>query len=82
MSQSQQIANLESLLLIPAVSSDDITDADWDKEMRRMFEHTKNVRSFVTGQISPQDFEDSIASLGWNPYELEDMWSEGISLGN
>jgi hypothetical protein len=57
-----------------------MTDADWDAEMRRMFQHSQTTRQFVSGKISPSDYEDALAGLGHDPYQLAEVWEEGISL--
>lgn len=72
--------NLERYLAIPALSNEGMSEEDWSRECDRMFKHSRMVQKFVEGSISPQDFEDSIADLGLDPYEIEESWDEGNSL--
>lgn len=73
-------ANLDLYLAIPARSEEGMTEEDWQAECDRMFRHSRRVQQFVDGKISPQDFEDSIADLGLDPYQVEESWDEGNSL--
>ena len=50
------------------------------RECERMFNHSRLTQKFVDGEISPQDFEDSIADLGLDPYQVVEQWEEGNSL--
>ena len=72
--------NFETLLAIPACYDPNMTDEDWQAEIDRMFYHSRNTQQFIAGKLSPADYEDSIAQLGFNPYELENLWAEGESL--
>ena len=72
--------NLDLYLALPAVQHEGMSEADWDAEMARMFHHSCLTRQFVDGKISPDDYQDALADLGQNPYELAEAWEEGITL--
>jgi hypothetical protein len=73
--------NLEQFLALPAQTGPDMSDEDWEAEMSRMFKASQLTHRFVLGQLSPVDFSDGVADLGYNPDELADMWDIGQSLG-
>jgi hypothetical protein len=79
-SPSQPRANLDLYLAIPARTGEGMSEEDWTAECDRMFRHSRMVQRFVNGEVSPQDFEDSIADLGLDPYQVEESWDEGNSL--
>lgn len=72
--------DLDLFLAIPALYSEGMSDADWDREIDRMFAHSQMARRFIDGQISPADFECWIAESGIDPYDLADLWEGGDSL--
>jgi hypothetical protein len=73
--------NLERYLWLPAETSPDMSDEDWQSEMETMFAASRLTRQFVDGQIPPEDYYDGLADIGYDPNELEAMWEAGISLG-
>lgn len=73
--------NLDRFLVLPAVYSPEMTAEDWQAEIKRMFSASLLTRSFVDGQISPDDYDDGLADLDYDPHYLGELWEEGISLG-
>lgn len=78
---SQPEPDLELFFAVPAVYSEGMTEADWNAEMDRMFQHSVMTRQFIDGKISPQDYEDVLSDLGHDPTLLEERWVESYSLG-
>lgn len=78
-SASAPIADLDfqQFFALPAVITEDMTDEDWEEEMKRMFHASQATHKFVQGVLSPEDYQDALADLGHNPYALEQIWSEG-----
>lgn len=69
--------DFQTFFALPANVTADMTDEDWEHEMRKMFQASQSTHLFVQGKISPEDYQDALADLGHNPYELEQFWSEG-----
>lgn len=78
---SAQCPNLERFLWLPAELGPGMTDEDWQAEIDTMFKASKLTRKFVDGNLSPEDFEDALNDLGYDPHQLGDMWEAGVSLG-
>lgn len=72
--------NIGLLLAIPAVYTPDQSDQEWRDETARMFAHSRLTSLFTSGQISPDDYADGLAELGYDPSALDDLWVEGGSL--
>lgn len=72
--------NLGLYLGIPALLSDALSEEEWSKEITRMLNHSRLTQLFLEGHISPSDYEDWLADSGLNPYEVEELWENGISL--
>lgn len=81
-SQSQLKPNpdFQRYFALPAQIEGDMSDEDWENEMRRMFIASQATHQFVQGKLHPEDYQDALADLGHNPYELEQFWSEGGTL--
>jgi hypothetical protein len=80
LSQPRPDIDFQTYFALPATITQDMTDEDWEEEMRRMFQASQATHKFVQGQLSPEDYQDALADLGHNPYELEQFWSEGGTL--
>jgi len=79
--QCQPKANLERYLWLPAEHSSDMPDEVWMQEIEIMFAASKLTRRFIEGCLSPEDYSDALADLGYDPHELGELWESGVSLG-
>ncbi len=69
--------DFQQFFALPAVLTEDMSDEDWEEEMRRMFRASQATHKFIQGQLAPEDYQDALADLGHNPYALEQFWSDG-----
>jgi hypothetical protein len=76
-SQPRPDIDFQQFFALPAAITEDLSDEDWEEEMRRMFRASQATHKFVQGQLAPEDYQDALADLGHNPYALEQFWSEG-----
>jgi hypothetical protein len=52
-----------------------MTDSEWDRELQQMLNRSQVTAQYERGEISPQDFEDALATYGIpDPYKLDDRW--------
>lgn len=72
--------DFQDYFALPAQVSGQMSDEDWENEMQRMFVASQATHLFVQGKIAPEDYQDALADLGHNPYELEQFWAEGGTL--
>lgn len=64
-----------SFFATPAIRTEDMTDSEWETELQLMLNRSEATNLYERGEISPQDFEDALATFGIpDPYRLDDVW--------
>lgn len=67
-------------LATPAIMRPGMTEEEWARELQMNAQRSQLTRDFCEGKISPADYECGLAELGRNPYDLIDLWEEGLTL--
>lgn len=57
-----------------------MTGEQWQAELDRMLIRSKAAHDFVSGTLSPADFEEVLYKTGRDPYELAAYWENGVSV--
>lgn len=81
--QFQPTANLNNLdrfLATPAIWTPGMSDEEWSDQTRNMFVRSIAAHEFVSGNLSPSDFEEVLFQTGYDPHVLAEQWEEGESL--
>lgn len=72
--------NLELYFGLPALLSAELSEEEWQAEVARMLQHSRLTQLFVSGRMTPDEYQDGLAQLGINPFEVEALWAEGVCL--
>lgn len=59
----------------PALYSADLPPEEWESRLKQMLDRAVVTQKFRAGAMSPDDFEDALATYGVSdPYALAEMW--------
>lgn len=63
----------------PAIYTDDLTSTEWESRLAQMLNRAEATQQYRLGLMSPEDFEDALATYGIpDPYKLADAWEGGV----
>ena len=63
------------LFATPAMYSADLSPDEWETRLHKMYNRAEATAAWQRGELSPQDFEDALATYGIpDPYKLDDRW--------
>lgn len=72
-----------SFFATPAIYSADLSPQEWEHRLQQMYNRSEVTAQYERGDLSPQDFEDALATYGIpDPYKLDDRWMRMLCRGH
>lgn len=72
---------LDTYLATPAIWVPGMSDEEWQDACARMVRRSVAAHNFVSGQLSIDDFAETLFENGYDPHSTFTLWDDGYTLG-